>query len=149
MTSSSTPARETVHATSVAIDGHGVLILGPSGAGKSDLALRLIDRGAILISDDYTIASSRDDLLLLDAPANIAGKMEIRHLGIVEMAHVGAVPARLAIKLEDDPARMPEPAAPLRLAGVDIPLVALAGREASAPLKVEWVLRRLCGRAEA
>ena len=45
---------ETVHASCVAIDGRAVLIGGRSGTGKSDLALRLIDRGAALVSDDYT-----------------------------------------------------------------------------------------------
>ena len=41
-----------LHATCVAIGGRGLLLLGPSGSGKSDLALRLIDRGAMLVSDD-------------------------------------------------------------------------------------------------
>ena len=43
---------ETLHASCVAIDGRAVLIEGRSGEGKSDLALRLIDRGAALVSDD-------------------------------------------------------------------------------------------------
>lgn len=134
---------ETIHATSVAIAGHGLLILGPSGSGKSDLALRLIDRGATLISDDYTIVTAWDGQLLLSAPENIAHYMEIRHLGIVDMAHVGDVLARLAIRLEDDPPRMPEPDLTLLLAGIAIPLIALAGREPSAPIKAEWALRAI------
>jgi HPr kinase/phosphorylase len=134
---------ETIHATSVAIDGHGVLILGPSGSGKSDLALRLIDRGAVLISDDYTIASAQDDRLILDAPENIEGVMEIRHLGLVETAFVSAVPARLAIQLAVAPLRMPEAGSEISIAGVSVPLVALAGLEPSAPIKAEWSLRRL------
>jgi len=133
---------ETVHATSVAIDGHGVLIMGPSGAGKSDLALRLIDRGARLISDDYTIVTSRRDELWLSAPATIAGKIEVRHLGIVDIAHIADVPAALAIRLEDSPPRMPETVPMILLAGIALPLVALAGKEASAPIKAEWALRR-------
>ena len=36
---------ETLHASTVAIDGRAVLITGPSGSGKSDLALRMLDRG--------------------------------------------------------------------------------------------------------
>ena len=44
-----------IHSTSVVIDDNGVLILGDSGSGKSDLALRLIDNGATLISDDISI----------------------------------------------------------------------------------------------
>ena len=45
----------TIHSTSVVIEDSGVLIVGDSGSGKSDLALRLIDSGATLISDDITI----------------------------------------------------------------------------------------------
>ena len=45
---------ETLHVSTVAIGGRAVLIGGRSGQGKSDLALRLIDRGAALVSDDYT-----------------------------------------------------------------------------------------------
>ncbi len=137
------PTTETIHATSVAIDGYGLLILGPSGSGKSDLALRLIDRGATLISDDYTIVTARDGQLLLRAPVNIAQIMEIRHLGLVDMPHVDDVPAVLAIRLEDDPPRMPEPDLTLLLTGIAIPLIALAGREASAPIKAEWALRAI------
>ncbi|MFZ5795407.1 MAG: HPr kinase/phosphorylase, partial [Pseudomonadota bacterium] len=48
-----------LYATAVAIGSHAVLLMGPSGSGKSDLALRLIDRGANLISDDYTILEVR------------------------------------------------------------------------------------------
>ena len=147
-----TPA-QIIHATSVAIGGHGVLIMGPSGSGKSDLALRLIDRGARLISDDYTSVSSGDGGLLLSTPANIAERMEIRHLGIIDMrkigpdlvAPAGAVLARLAVQLEDRPERMPQPDATMTLAGHKLPLVLLAGLEASAPIKVEWALRLLLG----
>ena len=52
---------ETIHVSSVAIDGRAVLIGGRSGAGKSDLALRLIDRGATLVSDDYTFVRRLKD----------------------------------------------------------------------------------------
>ena len=51
----------TIHATCVAIRGRAVLITGPSGAGKSDLALRLIDRGAVLVRDDYTVLTRIGD----------------------------------------------------------------------------------------
>jgi len=134
---------EMIHATSIAIDGRGVLIMGPSGAGKSDLALRLIDRGAALISDDYTLAVARDRALLLSAPPNIAGKMEIRHLGLVDIPCVEDVPAALAIRLDERPERMPEHVPTILLAGIAIPFVTLAGKEGSAPIKVEWALRQI------
>lgn len=134
---------ETIHATSVAIGGQGVLIMGKSGSGKSDLGLRLIDRGAMLISDDYTQACAREGLLQLNAPANIAGRMEVRHLGLVDMPYVEDVTAVLAIRLEDSPARMPEQFPTIIVAGIALPLIALAGREPSAPIKVELALRDL------
>lgn len=136
-------AGKAIHATSVAIDGRGVLIAGPSGAGKSDLALRLIDRGAMLISDDYTLLEPRNGRLLLRAPENIAGRMEIRHLGLVDMAAARDVPAALLIRLEANPPRMPEAGEEAQLEGIALPVIALAGFEASAPIKVEWALRTI------
>ncbi|MCW2394358.1 MULTISPECIES: HPr kinase/phosphorylase [unclassified Sphingobium] len=139
---------QTIHATSVAIGGKGVLLIGGTGSGKSDLALRLIDRGAMLISDDYTRASKRDGKLILDAPETIAGKLEIRHLGIVETPHVGGVIACLAIRLDEAPVRMPDIGSTFSLLGVELPLVVLAGLEPSAPIKAEWALLRLDGQAK-
>ena len=65
---------ETLHATCVAIDGRALLIEGRSGAGKSDLALRLIDRGATLVSDDYTRLTRSGDALIASAPETIRGR---------------------------------------------------------------------------
>ena len=76
---------ETLHASTVALDGRAVLISGPSGSGKSDLALRLLDRGFTLVSDDQTIVRKDGGRLLAAAPPTIHGKLEIRGVGIVEM----------------------------------------------------------------
>jgi len=62
-----------VHATSVALDDArlgewAILLRGPSGAGKSDLALRLIDRGAVLVSDDQTLVWAAGGRLLAAPP---------------------------------------------------------------------------------
>lgn len=133
---------ETLHATSVAIGGRAVLIMGRSGAGKSDLALRLIDRGAQLVSDDYTLLVRAGARLLASPPATIAGRMEIRGLGIVDMAHVDAVPVALLVELTDDVERMPPPLTPhRRVAGIDVPIYAVEGDWPSAPIKVEHALR--------
>ena len=136
----------TVHATSIAIRGQAILIEGPSGSGKSDLALRLIDRGATLISDDYT-QLDRDrgggaaDRLIASAPATIAGRMEVRGIGIVAMPPAPPCPVALLVRA-GTPERMPEPTSCAML-GIDVPMIILPLTESSAPLKVELALAAL------
>jgi serine kinase of HPr protein (carbohydrate metabolism regulator) len=134
---------ETVHATAVAMNGRAVLIAGRSGAGKSDLALRLIDRGAVLVSDDQTMTLRRDGKLLASAPANLAGKMEVRGLGILEMDHLSDVEVVLVVSVDGAVERMPLAPTERRIAGVSVPMVTLAALEPSAPIKVEMALKRL------
>jgi serine kinase of HPr protein (carbohydrate metabolism regulator) len=131
--------KETIHACCVAIAGRGVLISGPSGSGKSDLALRLIDRGAALVSDDYTVLQAVEDRLLACPPATIAGKIEVRAVGIVERPFATDVRVALMIDLGRTAERMPIPGS-VTLAGVAIPSIALAALEHSAPIKVEAAL---------
>jgi hypothetical protein len=132
---------ETVHATCVAIAGRAVLIGGRSGAGKSDLALRMIDRGALLVSDDYTLLRAQGGRLLASAPPAISGKMEVRGLGIVEMEPLAEAPVCLAVDLDTPPPRMPEPSSVAYL-GLELPAIAFAALEASAPIKLEQALAR-------
>ena len=126
-----------VHATSIEIDGHAVLIRGPSGSGKSDLALRLIDRGAMLVADDQTQLSAENGRLFASSPATIAGIMEVRGLGIVRVPHRDRAPVALVVDLiaAKDVERLPEPAMAGFL-GVSVPRVALAAFESSTPAKV-------------
>ncbi|HEX8527432.1 HPr kinase/phosphorylase [Allosphingosinicella sp.] len=131
---------ELVHASCVAIGGRAVLIGGKPGRGKSDLALRLIDRGAALVSDDYTIVTGDGDRVLAGAPATIAGKIEVRGIGLVELAAASDVPVCLCVDLDGVPERLPETPGSRMVAGVAVPAIALAGLEASAPIKVERAL---------
>lgn len=132
----------TIHATTVAIGGQAVLIEGPSGAGKSDLALRLIDRGAMLLADDRTIVLASGGRLLARCPASIAGLIEVRGLGIVPVPHLAEAPIALAVLCADSPIRMPEPAFRL-LEAIRLPQVTVDPRAPSAPLVVEIALARL------
>ncbi|SFR98748.1 HPr kinase/phosphorylase [Sphingomonas jatrophae] len=136
-----TLSSETIHASCVALAGGAVLLAGRSGAGKSDLALRLIDRGAQLVSDDYTLLRRVGGRLVGSAPATIAGRIEVRGLGIVDMPHLAEAEVRLIVLLDEPVVRMPERAV-RQFAGVDLPAVALAPLEASAPIKVELALAR-------
>lgn len=133
---------ETLHASCVAVGGRAMLILGRSGAGKSDLALRLIDRGAILVSDDYTIVRRVGGRLIAGAPPTIEGKMEVRGVGLIDLESASDVPLGLAVDLDGQVDRLPDRQEPLAVCGMKIPLVSLAGFEASAPLKAELALAR-------
>lgn len=142
----SEPSSETLHASCVAIGGHAVLLSGPSGAGKSDLALRLIDRGAQLVSDDYTLLVRSGSQLLARPPETIAGKIEVRGIGLVEMPYQSGAPVALLIRLDRAPERLPEPGETEKLAGVEVPVIALEALEASAPIKAELAVKRATAR---
>ena len=130
---------ETVHASCVALDGRAVLLMGPSGSGKSDLALRLLDRGATLVSDDYTVLTRDRGRLLATAPATIAGRIEVRGVGLVEIGNQSGLPVGLVVDIAAPPERMPNDRSQ-EIAGVSIPVIAISPFEASAPIKVELAL---------
>jgi serine kinase of HPr protein (carbohydrate metabolism regulator) len=134
---------ETVHASTVASEGRAVLITGPSGSGKSDLTLRLLDRGFTLVSDDQTIVKRREDRLVASAPSTIAGKLEIRGIGIVEMDTVSDVPVALIVELTSEIQRLPDDSRERPLLGVRVPLISVDATTASAPSKVALGLDRL------
>ena len=134
---------ETVHASSVAIDGRAVLISGPSGSGKSDLALRLLDRGFTLVSDDQTIVRRDDGRLIASAPPNIAGKLEVRGIGIVDIDHVEDVPVALLVELASDIQRIPDDSRERPILGVALPIVGIDAMAASAASKVALALDRM------
>lgn len=134
---------ETVHASTVALDGRAVLISGPSGSGKSDLALRLLDRGFQLVSDDQTIVRKDGNRLLATAPSNIAGKLEIRGIGIVDMETATDIPVALIVELTSDIQRLPDDDPERPILGVQLPLISIDAMTASAPSKVALALDRI------
>jgi serine kinase of HPr protein (carbohydrate metabolism regulator) len=134
---------ETVHASTVTRDGRAVLITGPSGSGKSDLALRLLDRGFTLVSDDQTVVKKDGNRLLASAPPTIAGKLEIRGMGIVEMDRVDNVPVALIAELTGDIQRLPDDSRERPILGVKLPLITIDAMTASASAKVSLALDRM------
>jgi len=134
---------ETLHASTVATEGRAVLITGPSGSGKSDLALRMLDRGFSLVSDDQTIVKRDGKRLLASAPHNIAGKLEIRGIGIIDMDRTDNVPIVLVVELTSDIQRLPDDSRERPFLGVKLPLVTIDAMTASAPSKVALALDRM------
>ena len=134
---------ETVHASTVAKGSRAVLITGPSGSGKSDLALRLLDRGFTLVSDDQTIVKKDGSRLLASAPPTIAGKLEIRGIGIVEMERTDNVPVALIVELTSDIQRLPDDGRERPILGVNLPFITIDAMPASAASKVAIALDRM------
>ena len=131
---------ENLHATSVARHGRAVLLLGPSGSGKSDLALRLLDHGFSLVSDDRTLLRRDGERLIASAPDTIRGKMEVRGLGILPMPSLDDVPVALAVELSGDITRMPDVSRERLFLGLPLPLITVDSTTASAAAKVALAL---------
>ena len=128
-----------IHATCVAVNGHGVLLLGESGAGKSDVALMLLDGGAQLVADDRTILFAKAGTLHAKAPASIRGLLEIRSVGIVQRPARASVRVRLVVRLGKEGARLPGPGFYRKL-NCEVPQIALNPRFASTPAKIRAAL---------
>ena len=138
---------ETIHATAVVIGNRCILLRGPSGAGKSDLALRLIDGGAMLVADDRTELIRKEGVLNARCPSTIAGKLEVRGVGILTLPYISPAAVSMVVDLvaPEELGRLPE-AECVELLGQQVRQVALAPFEASAPAKVRLALKRADGR---
>ncbi len=147
-----------IHGTCLAIGKDGVLLLGAPGSGKSDLALRLIDaagmglsgvaRGARLVADDQVAVRRADGRLIASAPQALAGKMEIRGIGIVAIAPQAHATLRLAVRLTPaaEIERLPDLArARMEILGIAIALVLIDPEKASAPARIRAALDHFSG----
>ncbi len=129
------------HATTIQLDGEGVMLCGPSASGKSDLGIRLIENGAKLVADDRTVLTLDNKKVLASVPKEISGKMEIRGLGIITIDVVVKTHLSMVVELVNakDIKRYPVKKN-IDLLGVTLPLIHLYAFEASAPVKIRRAL---------
>lgn len=127
----------TIHGTCVLVGGIGVLLRGPSGGGKSDVAVRLIDDGALLVADDQVQVCMDGGRLMATAPAPLSGLIEVRGVGILPVPSAATAEIRLVVDLvpADRVERMPEPET-VALMNHAVPHLALSPFDASTPAKL-------------
>ena len=93
----------TRHGVLMEVYGEGLLLIGESGIGKSEAAVELLKRGHRLIADDAVdIRKMSDNTLVGKAPDLIRNYVELRGIGIVNVAKLfgmGAVRAENNIDL--------------------------------------------------
>jgi HPr kinase/phosphorylase len=145
-----TEARELVHGTCVALGRRAALLRGRPGSGKSDLALRFISLPGegefqpLLVADDQVwVMAGANGSLLASPPETIAGKLEVRGLGIVDVPFLAEAQLVLVCDLvssKDVPRMPPEPLERTVIAGVPVPALKLAPFEPSTPLKLKMAL---------
>lgn len=140
---------DNIHATAVVLGANAltgtsyaspvaVLLRGPSGCGKSDLALRLIvDHGAVLLADDRVDVGAVGQTVMTSAPANLAGLLEVRGIGLLRLPVHGSAPVALVVDLvaRNDVERLPEPAS-VMLCNIAVPCVRLHAFDASSAHKI-------------
>lgn len=85
--------RTTRHGVLVDVYGVGVMITGESGVGKSEAALELVKRGHRLVADDVVDIRRVTDSLIGEAPPMIRHLMEIRGVGIIDIATIYGIGA--------------------------------------------------------
>ncbi len=134
-----------VHASAVKVGNHAVLIRGPSGAGKSRLALDLILAGrsrqiphAVLVGDDRVYLDASEGQLVVRPARELAGRIEIRGLGIrrCDFAEEAVVGLIVDLGAPDAERLPPLEALMTQIEGVMIPRIPVGGGFSPLPLVV-------------
>jgi serine kinase of HPr protein (carbohydrate metabolism regulator) len=139
-----------LYGTCVALGRTAALLQGPSGSGKSDLALRFVQQTppelqAALVADDQVQIEARHGTLFASSPKALAGRIEVRGIGIVTLPFRDEAELKLVVQLSEphDVPRLPAEMQAEPLCGVALPAIFLAPFEASAPLKLVLALQRI------
>jgi HPr kinase/phosphorylase len=90
-----------IHGTMVDVFGLGILLTGISGVGKSETALGLIERRHRLVGDDLIRLERYSEGLVGSAAQMTRHHMEIRGIGILNIAHMFGIVSVAESKLLD------------------------------------------------
>ncbi|MBD2842414.1 HPr kinase/phosphorylase [Erythrobacter rubeus] len=129
-----------LQATAVAIEGRALLMEGPPGIGKSSLALALIDRGAVLIGDDGVTLERHGDQAIASPPPNIAGLLEVRGVGLINLPVADPTPVALVLTLGETGERLPDNAPTRDLLGIQVPVLPFLPGEIAPARRAEIAL---------
>ncbi|MBW9114114.1 serine/threonine protein kinase [Rhizobium cauense] len=92
-----------IHATAIVVGRTGLLFMGPSGWGKSMLAFACLTEAqrmgisSTLVADDQVLISGQNGAVLATCPPSIAGLIELRGTGIVQLPHAASAVMHYAI----------------------------------------------------
>jgi HPr kinase/phosphorylase len=102
---------------------------------------------AELVADDRVILTRTPRGIETAPPPALAGKIEVRGVGILEVPYRSSALLTLAVDLvaADDVPRYPLDRATATFLGIEVPLVQLAPFEASAPVKLLLALHTAGG----
>src|SRR5262249_5399851 len=120
----------------------------------SDLALRAIttpfvDNGRLvevaLVADDQVVVEAIEGRLVASAPVTIAGKLEVRGIGIMDFPHQSTADLGLAVMLRpaDQIERLPPAGARHAVLGIGLPQVEIDAHEPGAAARLVLALLRL------
>ena len=96
-----------------------------------------------MADDQVWIEAQGDGSLMASAPATLAGKIEVRGLGILDVVHRRQARLVLVADLvppEEVPRMPPDPLDHITIAGLSVPVVRLAPFELSSALKLKLAL---------
>ncbi len=142
-----------LHATGIVIGTTGIAVTGPSGSGKSMTALNLLAAArraglfARLVADDWLLLERAPaGVIVMRAPPQIAGKMELRGTSIATVPHLDAAVLHLVLapgEPQGDDRIPPEGETTEIMKGVRLPVVRLLYRAQGDPLATLAVVRPL------
>ena len=134
-----------IHATLISFNDTGILLIGKSGSGKSDIALRFIqEHNALLVADDRVCLEVKNNILYGSSPQELAGKLEVRGLGIAQLDYKKKEKITLCVELclqRKNIERMPQPEY-INFLGVSVAKIKLYPFDCST---INKIIAKICG----